>query len=225
MLLVWGRKFAGHAAGVHGHYAATKFFHIYWLPIIPLGFVWVTGHDDDMIQGHPIRPCWRSVVSGYLRAYGLFFGGGNLVIGLALGNWLEALGGAGGLLVVIASYLWRHAPRSELRERELFEAAVGTYCDPELLTADMVRALRARLDAVWQQKWPLDSPQDLARRGVSEPAQLPGAYAMLRLAARDADRRKARELRELAAALVAREGARKVEFGDGPYRKSQFGAL
>ena len=225
MVIVWGRKLAGYVGAVHGHHAATRYFHLFWLPLFPIGFVWITGRNaEGLIEGHPARVSWRSLAAGYLRWWGSL-AALSVVGGVVLWHPTQMLATAPLTALMLLSWSWRRVRSpAELRERELFEAAVGTYCDPDLLIMPMVRELRRQLEQTWGQKWPSLSPQDVARRGATDPAQVAGAYALLRLSAREAGGDKRRELTALARKLATREKAA-MSAGAGPYRKSTFGAI
>ncbi len=71
MILIWGQKLYGKCERVPGEfYVATKFFHLWYIPLIPLGsWVVLEGSEvDDGWSGTSTPLSWRSVLMGYARA-------------------------------------------------------------------------------------------------------------------------------------------------------------
>jgi hypothetical protein len=94
--LIWGTCMRGTIITDNGRTLKTRFFHLWYLPIIPIGGAECIGDDDyeAEIDG-------TSVLLGYLRTY-LFLGaalsffnmseGGNVVLGMLLGiAWLVSM--------------------------------------------------------------------------------------------------------------------------------------
>jgi hypothetical protein len=85
MVVIYGTNLYGRVDHVGDTYhVATRFAHLYYLPLIPLSS-WLVVNDtesDNTFSGWPVGLRLRSVVSGYLRAWG---GGAALVGALAAG--------------------------------------------------------------------------------------------------------------------------------------------
>lgn len=186
MIIIFGTRNCGAVDKQDGEYAVTRCFHIYYLPIIPLQWMWVSGGSDDEVFGISIRPHLRSLVAAYLRSWGLV-----AAIGL-LAN--ASLAGAG-LLYLIAGIVtgaavalsWRWYSRRgqrDLRAGDLIHGTLGTYCDPGYFQRDRAEESRRYLEAQWPQYANGRSPNDVARLGPSSPEQALLAYGLLRLTAR-----------------------------------------
>jgi len=132
MLVIYGSRLYGRVDDVPGlFYVATRFGHVFWVPLIPLGSHVVLQELEDGWRGVPIGLSGRSVLAGYLR--GLLLGGG--LISLLLGTifsfgaggaeteWLAhrllAIAPVGIVFGLISLVLWRHP--SEQRFLELCE--------------------------------------------------------------------------------------------------------
>lgn len=71
MILIWGQRLYGKCERVPGEfYVATKFFHLWYIPLIPLGsWVVIEGSDtEDGWSGTPLSVVAKSVIFAYLRA-------------------------------------------------------------------------------------------------------------------------------------------------------------
>ena len=135
MVVVFGTGLYGRVDKVPGAFSvATKFFHIFWVPLLPLGSHIVVDETDDGWNGVPIELSGRSVLAAYLR--GGLIGGGiwSIVLSVAIycaddagaqdaamaGNFFWV--GAGGIVLgLMALMLWRTPTAERVREicREL----------------------------------------------------------------------------------------------------------
>src|SRR5688572_788398 len=68
MVIIWGVRFAGKVDAVPqvGH-VATRFFHLYYVPLIPVGTFLVTDERDDAFSGLPLPLSPKSILVGWLR--------------------------------------------------------------------------------------------------------------------------------------------------------------
>jgi hypothetical protein len=130
MVVVYGTGLYGRVDTVPGAFSvATKFFHIFWVPLLPLGSHIVVDETDDGWQGVPIELCGRSVLAAYLR--GGLIGGGiwSIILSIAIycsgetgsedtvmaGNFFWV--GAGAIpLGLMALLLWRTPTEQRVRE-------------------------------------------------------------------------------------------------------------
>jgi len=139
MIVVYGTGLYGRVDTVPGAFTvATKFFHIFWVPLLPLGSHIVVDETDDGWQGVPIGLNGRSVLAAYLR--GGLIGGGiwAIILSIAIycsgetaremaiaGNIFWA--GAGAIpLGLMALVLW--TTPTEQRVREI---CADLHVDPE----------------------------------------------------------------------------------------------
>jgi hypothetical protein len=72
MYIVWGSRLMGKCDVVPGlFHVATKFGHIYYIPLIPTASFVVLSKDGDSFRGVPIGLSFKSILIAWLRA-GLF---------------------------------------------------------------------------------------------------------------------------------------------------------
>ena len=224
----FGIALAGFVDEWKEQYAATRFFHVAGLPLFPVGAVWVATEDDRNLSGHRMRLSGRSVLAGYLRAWGI--AAAAFTVALAGLHYLAAreprllLAGVGAaaacLAVALLSWRWAHVAPAESCERELFGAVSGTFCNPDLIPPRLTAVLYEQLQAQWELRYPDRTVLAVADGGARDTRQAAHAYALLRLAAQRAAGRHVRELcglaRRLAAAWSNRGGFRA---GEGPFAR------
>lgn len=212
MLIIFGHRHYGRVDAHEGQHASTRFFHLWYLPLIPTESVWVC--NDRNGSGHKMERSWKSVASGYGRIWGPL---------VALGAVAAAAGGAlaaiplAAVAAVAGGWSWTtvslRGDREKLRS-SFHLLAYGTRCDPLLMTETMASALKHDIEQRWAATSDGKSPEDIARLGAASLQQAVFAYGVLRLAARThpAAREASEEiLRRYAGADVAAvEG--------GPYR-------
>src|SRR5688572_32226032 len=68
MVIISGVRFAGKVDAVPrvGH-VATRFFHVYWIPLIPVGTYLVTEEKGDDFKGFLLPLNAKSIFIGYVR--------------------------------------------------------------------------------------------------------------------------------------------------------------
>ena len=109
MVIISGVRFAGKVDAVPkvGH-VATRFFHLYYVPLIPVGTFLVTDERDDEFSGLPLPWSFKSILVGWLRTAG-FVAFGPAVYLLITGSHRNDLArvGAGVLIILLAAVvLW-----------------------------------------------------------------------------------------------------------------------
>ena len=109
MLLVWGTRAYGRVDGFERQFAVTQFFHVWFLPVIPLGSTWVTEDLGDRTNGHAIRLSGKSLAAAYLRTWGLLGGALAATIGVVSGALVPAAIGAAVTGAGAATFRWRSA--------------------------------------------------------------------------------------------------------------------
>jgi hypothetical protein len=193
MIVIYGTRFYGEVDSYGGQRQLTRFFHIYYAPLIPVGTMWVTRETEGGYSGHAVRMSGRSVLAGYTRVWGPVAAIGAFLAGSAGGLVL-----AGALVALSAwSWTWRsvRSPR-EQRRRDFHLLAFGTRCDPLDMDDQLASSLQTHIAKRWAEVADGNSPEDVARLGATNPAQAVLAYASLRLAARLAPAEHASKSRE-----------------------------
>jgi hypothetical protein len=70
MFIVCGKRLFGKVDRCGPSCIATRFVHVYWIPLIPLGSHMVIAESGRQFQGIPVGLHWRSTLAGYLRTWG-----------------------------------------------------------------------------------------------------------------------------------------------------------
>lgn len=160
-----------------GELAASTFWHLWFLPLIPTGSVWISS-TAGRAMAHPIRWHWRSIAAAYLRTwvpFVWFFGfaadtsGGYATAGI-------------GVVLCAWSWTWRMAHRRRAQLRSDFDlVALGSQCPPERMLRAEIQPLLARKQAAIAELSGDRTPEDIARFGSASVDELLAAYAVLRL--------------------------------------------
>lgn len=217
MIVIYGTRFYGQVDSHAGQHQLTKFFHIYYVPLVPVGTLWVTRALDRGYNGHAVQMSGRSVVAGYARVWGPIAALGAITTG-SVGGILAASAAAA---LSIWSWSWRSVRSARERRRSDFHLlAFGTRCDPLKMEDQLAAVLQADVAERWAQVADGSTPEDIARLGAANPAQAVLAYASLRLAARLAPGDHARKAREDSDRILdaIRDGDPALE--GGPYRST-----
>jgi hypothetical protein len=178
-----------------GELCASTFLHLWFLPIVPTGSLWISaepvprGDADDGAEGgggeattsapraQAIRWQWRSIAAAYLRAWIPLLCVSGFAPDTTIGYFVAAVG----LFLFAWSWTWRMAHRPSERLRHDFDlVALGSQCPPEALpatTKDRLLALKQRAFATASER----TPEDVARFGGTSTDELLAAYAVLRL--------------------------------------------
>jgi hypothetical protein len=219
MIVIYGWRTMGSVDEIDDQYALTKFFHLFWLPIVPYGSVWITDHGSR--SGHPIKLYGKSVVAGYARWWGLIGAGLCSLIAAqtsaatSVGCWILAAA-----LVGTAAWSWRWGRLHGEHSRKLSDAnlaAFNTRCEPRLMTDEMANELRGTTGRMWAEVADGKTPSDIARFGAIDNRQATLAYAQLRLSALKLHRMSAREAEQDALRII--ESVRELPAVE-PYRST-----
>ncbi len=215
MIIFYGSRHYGKIDERGGEHAVTRFGHLYWVPLFPMGSIWVTQTHEDSVRGHDIRLSGKSVIAGYARVWGPI----GVVAGVATGGVAGvAVAGAAGALAAW-SWTWRQI-RGERAERlsHLNLLAYGTRCDPTRMTDALLNVLHEHLEERWAEVANGRTPGDIARFGAEDPRQEVVAYGLLRVIARLGPRKRAAEAEAEAMRIADRiRDVTALEEG-GPYR-------
>jgi hypothetical protein len=181
MIVIYGTRFYGEVDSHGGERQLTKFFHIYYVPLVPVSTLWVTRDLESGYNGHAVAMSGRSVVAGYARVWAPVAAVGAIITG-SLAGWAAAAGLIG---LCAWSWTWRTLRTARERRRSDFHLlAFGTRCDPLRMEPKLASVLQADVAERWAQVAEGSTPEDVARLGAANPAQAVLAYASLRLAAR-----------------------------------------
>lgn len=182
----YGTRLSGKVDACAGSYVATRFFHIYYIPLIPLSSWLVLGEDRAM----PMPMQWRSVLAGYLRGaltiaaavlavqMLMFFSSSyhsldadtffpELIVPLA------AIGGA----IAGWAYLGRLS-KNDRGKRAIYWDAIGYFVDPaqlgdarhsliEKLRKDVYTRAKAITAASYREQW---EPENKWRELAAKPS-------------------------------------------------------
>ncbi|MBZ0230850.1 MAG: hypothetical protein K8M05_00740 [Deltaproteobacteria bacterium] len=211
----------GRVHGYAGEYAVTRFLHLWFLPIVPLDTMWVTGAERGAPLAFSIRRSGRSLAAAYLRVWG------PLVMLAAVVGWNDVAAVSAAIVgsLMMWSWTWRsvHGRRAQQRAW-VHRALFGTACDPARMSPGMAAPLRAEAETRFAELSGGKTPTDIARLGADSHEQAYAAYALLRTSAallRGQARREAIATSERV--LAAPRGARTAGDG-GPYRRRARGA-
>jgi uncharacterized membrane protein len=196
MIVIYGTKFYGEVDRHGGQRQLTKFFHIYYVPLVPVSTLWVTREVEGGYSGHAVKMSGRSVLAGYTRVWApiaaivAFIYGGGVGVGAGIAAFAATA-------ALIGLLMWTWSWRSlrgvrEQRRSDFHQLALGTRCDPLRMDDDLAHALAPGVSARWAEVSNGNSPEDVSRLGAANPAQAVLAYASLRLAARLAPSQDAR---------------------------------
>lgn len=216
MIVIYGTRFCGEVDSHDGQRQLTKFFHIYYVPLVPVDTLWVTRDDESGYRGHTVKMSGRSVVAGYVRVWGPV-----AAIGAFLAGSVGGLVAAGALVGLAAwTWSWRSIRGTrEQRRSDFHQLAFGTRCDPLNMDDNLASALQQHVAQRWAEVAGGNSPEDVAQLGAASPAQAVLAYASLRLAARLAPAEHARRSREASERILDAIKDKPMLEG-GPYRSA-----
>jgi hypothetical protein len=216
MIVIYGTRFYGEVDRHGDQRQLTRFFHLYYVPLVPVGTLWVTRNIESGYGGHAVAMSGRSVVAGYARVWGPLAAVAAIATG-SIGGLVAASALAG---LCAWSWTWRSLRSARERRRSDFHLlALGTRCDPLRMEPELASVLQADVAKRWAQVADGRSPDDVARLGATSPLQAVLAYASLRLAARLAPGDHARAARQASERVL--DAIRDVnELEGGPYRSA-----
>nr|HEX4315276.1 hypothetical protein [Kofleriaceae bacterium] len=212
-MFIWvrfGERLYGHVdEDDYGEHANTTFFHVWYLPIIPLRSWWF-----KQGKAHPIALHGKSIASVYLRLWAVI----AALLAVATGT-VAGFVVAGALAALSAwSWTWRRRPAAHRRRGDLDGQAFGLRCGADRLSDAHRAQSKVLLEARWEQRGGGRSPEDVATHGARSADEAVLAYGLLRLAALE------RGGADGAAANAAADAVMRGDFdpkdGAGPYREA-----
>jgi hypothetical protein len=170
-----GKRMFGRVDERGGEFAATTFWSLWFLPLLPRQSVWVApGADEPRVLGIGWHP--RSIVVAYARTWC------PVIAGICV--WNDSVASfctaAAAIALYAMSWIWRMLPGLQAQQRsDLHLLALGTRCNPGLMT----KRTRAEVLAVVTRSWQAIAhhrfPEDVARLGSADAEELIRAYGVL----------------------------------------------
>lgn len=108
MIIVWGSGLYGKVDEIPGglFHVATKFGHIYYLPLIPTGSHIILSKEGDQFRGVEIGLSGKSILMAWLRAGMILAGVGLTIAGIVMMNDTpRSSGSTGGMGTLVAGVL------------------------------------------------------------------------------------------------------------------------
>ncbi|HEX5059164.1 MAG TPA: hypothetical protein VFV99_07375, partial [Kofleriaceae bacterium] len=102
-VIIYGERRYGTVEAYGGEYAQTRFFHIWFVPLIPVGSHWMTSRN----AGYTIGLHGKSVLAAYGRVWGPAIALGTFVAGVG-GNPLMLLFSALAIAATVVAWSWRN---------------------------------------------------------------------------------------------------------------------
>lgn len=157
MIVVYGTRLYGKVRRCGSSFLATRFVHIWYVPLIPIGTQLVLEELDDGYRGIPAPFSFRSMFAAYLRVWGPI----ALIAALVMGsNLIDELDEPAAMLIVgaftavvafallagtvLAWALLGKLSTEERRQRSAYAMHLGYFVDPAEL-GDARHDFRARL--------------------------------------------------------------------------------
>jgi hypothetical protein len=217
MIVIYGTRFYGQVDSHGGQHHLTKFFHIYYVPLVPVQALWVTQEVGGSYRGHDVKMSGRSVLAGYARIWGPL----AAVIAVATGGVGGVVAATAALGATALTWTWRSRRSAREQRRSDFHLlAFGTRCDPLDMELKLATALQHNVAQRWAEVSGGNTPDDVARIGAANPAQAVLAYASLRLAARLAPGTHARAARDASDRVIDAIKDDPALLEAGPYRST-----
>jgi len=214
-VVVYGNRAFGRVHSHGGEYAETQFFHVNFVPLIPIGSFWITnqpGGGDHF--GFPIKLHVWSVAATYLRVWA------PALAALALAAASPAMTVLAIALAALSAWSWtfrsRHGVRAHQRS-DFDRVALGSRCNPAWMTPDMREHLTRRLGREHAARQDARPPDDVARFGARDLDEAVLAYGLLRLGSADHAEAGAAAERLLTTTFD------ELPSDGGPYRDSRAG--
>jgi hypothetical protein len=187
MIIVYGTRMYGRIDRCGPTFLGTRFFHIWYVPLIPVGTHLVFNEEDDGFRGLPTGLSGRSVLAAYMRVWGVV--GSILAVIALIGGISDAartddLGvmivsalvyGFGALLALgftLAGFLFIGKLSTEDKQRRaIYAQYTGTYADPADL-GDARMEIRQQILGAFAHR-----AQGLASSGYRLPADAANQWA------------------------------------------------
>lgn len=184
MIVIYGHRTYGAVDEQGGQYAVTRFAHVYYMPLVPIGSLWMTGDG----RGFEIGVSWKSVAAAYARTWGLLVGTILMFTGFGGSGIVTGLFGLAMLALSIATwFVWSKRRTEDAKLRGNLNAlAFGTYCAPELMKGGVRAEIEMHVERRARAAESPRPPEDVARFGTRDLDELVRCYGVLSLHGRKA---------------------------------------
>ncbi|HEV7559497.1 MAG TPA: hypothetical protein VGO00_28670 [Kofleriaceae bacterium] len=175
MVVFQGRSYRGFVGGHAGQCGSTQFYTLMLLPVVPLKGTWLVNEVTG--AGHDMKLSGKSVAAAYARSWGPIVAAITPFAG-GLGMMLA------GLAAVATCWTWRWRFVFDKRAQKrlaMNQLALGTGCDPAMMSAAYANEVRAAVDERWRSDGTGGSPGDVARFGTDDARCSAAAYGVLRM--------------------------------------------
>lgn len=180
MVIVFGTRFCGKIAQHNGHWIESKFFSIMFVPLFPVGSMFVTGSSFRERQGFSINVNKKSVIAVYARLFSMFFAGYFLFCAYAdfldrHTDWLTVfamhllLGLLFAALCIYFYFFFGKATDEDIVLRNKMGHLTGYYILPHLFDYGQLRNMLGSLELTYKQKYPDTNWKDDLKNGSIEP--------------------------------------------------------
>lgn len=164
MIVVFGTRFCGKVAAVNNQWVESKFFSVMFIPIFPVGSMFVTNADFRRRQGFTMAVNGQSVKAVYGRMFSLIFSVWFLFLAADnYGSYVQDLLKITiylllGLLfagLCAYFYLYYGRPRpDDIALRNRMGALTGYYALPHWFDYGQLRNMFGALELKYKQKYP-----------------------------------------------------------------------
>ncbi len=74
-MIIYGTRMYGHVDAIDGlGEVKTKFIHIFWIPLIPIGTFFVLGEDEDGYRGVDLPFSFKGAICTWIRTFAFWSG-------------------------------------------------------------------------------------------------------------------------------------------------------
>lgn len=144
MLIIWGTRFYGRIRSCGRSFIATRFAHVWFIPLFPVGSQLVLEENGSSYRGIPVDINLKSVLAGYLRIWGpigviasIFMTLEAFAVPDADPIGVALVAGFGGLVtialiaaVIVAWAVMGKLSDDEKRQRSVYAMHTGYFVDP-----------------------------------------------------------------------------------------------
>jgi len=178
MFITYGTGFFGKVAKVNNQWVETKFFTLMFLPIFPLGSMFVTGSEFRKRKGFDIATDKKSIIATYARLFTFIIAGWFFFSGYALENFYYAqttqytcyaIGCAFAALWIYFSFYFGKATEADALFRNKVGSITGIYAMPHWFEHYQLKNMLNTFASEYKRKYPdTDWKLDLENDNVAD---------------------------------------------------------
>jgi hypothetical protein len=163
MLIVFGTRFCGKVATVNNQWIESKFFSVMFIPIFPVGSMFVTGSEFRRRMGFNLAVNAQSVKAVYGRIFSLVFAAWFLFLACdnfgSYGSLISAIIYLvlGLLFLALCGYFYLYygkASHQDILLRNKMGHLTGYYALPHWFDYGQLRNMLGNLELQYKQKYP-----------------------------------------------------------------------